>query len=218
MAHVAVVLCGSGFKDGSEIHESVLAMLALEEAGATVQCLSLAKPQADAVNHLTMEPYAAPRSMIEEAARIARGNVKDLTTVTPADFDAVVLPGGFGAAKNLCDFAAKGAAMRVDADLERFLLGMHEAKKPIGAICIAPVVLAKLFGRQNPELTIGNDPETAAALVELGVQHVACAVDAIVVDRKNLFVSTPAYMLGASVKDIHQGIRKLANEVVRMTK
>lgn len=110
------------------------------------------------------------------------------------------------------------AGEAASADLERFLLGMHEAKKPIGAICIAPVVLAKLFGRQHPELTIGNDPDTAAALGELGVKHVACAVDGIVVDQKNRFVTTPAYMLGTSVKDIHQGIRKLANEVVRMIK
>lgn len=218
MKKVAVILSGCGFKDGSEIHESVLAMLGLEQAGAVVSCFAPEQPQTMVVNHRTGATIDAERSVIDEAARIARGEIKPLKDLSPADFDAVVLPGGFGAAMNLCDFASKGAEMSVNPDLEKFLMGMHEAGKPIGAICIAPVILAKVFGRQGARITIGTDKETAAALTKLGVQHVDCSPDDMIVDDANKLVTTPAYMLGASVGDVAPGIFKLTKEVVRLTK
>lgn len=216
---VGLILCGAGFKDGSEIHEATLALLALEEAGAVVQCLALAKPIPAPLNHRTMAPYvdAAPRLQIDEAARIARGNVKDLTTVKATDFDAVVVPGGFGAALNLCDFAAKGAGLTVDPDVAKFLTDAHGAGKPIGAICIAPVLLAKVFGAKRPRLTIGTDKATAEALAALGAEHVDCAASDCVVDERLKLVTTPAYMLGETIREIHQGIRRLSAEVLRLT-
>lgn len=218
MTKVALILSGCGFKDGSEIHESVLAMLGLEQAGATVSCFAPAKNQPAVINHLTGDKTSSSRSMLEEAARIARGHIKPMSEATPADFDAVVLPGGFGAAMNLCDFATAGSNATVDADVEKFLIGMHEAGKPIGAICIAPAVVARVLGRQGAILTIGNDKGTAKALEGMGAKHVDAPVDGIVIDAKNRIVSTPAYMLGERVSDIAPGIFKLTAEVVKMAK
>lgn len=213
---VAVILSGAGFQDGTEIQEAVVAMLTLEEAGAELVYFAPSVPQAQVSNHLTGASVAESRNVLEESARITRGNIRDLKEAVPTDLDAVVLPGGYGAALNLCDFAAKGAAMTVHPDVERLLVAMHKARKPIGAICIAPAILAKLFGAAGARLTIGGDRDTAAALGKLGATHVDCPVNDIVVDEQNRLVTTPAYMLAASVKDIHQGIRRLADAVVRM--
>lgn len=218
MTRVGFILSGCGFMDGSEIHESVVAMLALEEAGAKLRMLAPSIPQTKVTDHLTGKETDQKRQVLTESARIARGKVEELGTVTPDDFDAIVMPGGFGAALNLCNFATEGENMTVNKELERLLLGMHEAKKPIGAICIAPVILAKLFGSQNARITIGTDQETADKLKQLGADHMLCKVHNCVVDEKNLLVTTPAYMLAESVKDIHAGIRKLVDEVIRLAK
>jgi enhancing lycopene biosynthesis protein 2 len=216
MTKVALVLSGCGFKDGSEIHETVLAMLGLEQAGATISCFAPAGNQPAVINHLTGEKTDESRSMLAEAARIARGRIRDLKEASPADFDAVVLPGGFGAACNLSDFATAGAGATVNPDLEKFLIGMHEAGKPIGAICIAPAVVARVFGKQQATLTIGHDKDTAGAIAAMGAKHVDAPVDGIVIDSRNRIVSTPAYMLGEKVSDIAPGIFKLTAEVVKM--
>ena len=215
---VGLVLSGCGFKDGSEIHESVLAMLALEEAGAKLQIFAPDLAQAAVIDHLTGEKIPTSRNMLHEAARIARGHIQDLAKVKVEDIDAVVIPGGLGAATNLCNFATHGADMTVNPHLVRLLEKAHELQKPIGAICIAPVILAKVFGKKGCRVTIGNDHETAQTLSRMGATHVNCAVDGIVVDEANRLVTTPAYMLGQSVRDIHHGIRKLADEVVRQVK
>lgn len=219
MTRVGLVLSGSGFKDGSEIQEAVIAMLALEEAGATVVCLA---PDVELVTtrHLPDGDGAAlpRRNVLEESARIARGQVRDLQAVSEHDFDAIVLPGGFGAALNLSTFATEGTGMTVEPGLERLLRAMYAAKKPIGAICIAPVIIAKLFGPSGVRLTIGTDRDTAAAVTALGAVHVDCEVTGCVTDEAQKIVTTPAYMLAESVKDIHQGIRRLAGEVVRFAK
>ena len=214
---VGVVLCGAGYLDGSEIHEAVVAMLCLEEAGATLDCLALAKPQAAVYDHVTGQAAAGTRSQLEESARLARGKVRDLAGARADELDALVIPGGYGAARNLCDFAARGAEATIDPDVARFRRAMHEARKPIGALCIAPAVVALALGKVRPVLTIGADADVAAALTSLGAEHRSCAVDDIVVDETNRLVSTPAYMLGESVRDVHAGIRKLAQAVVART-
>jgi enhancing lycopene biosynthesis protein 2 len=215
---VGVVLSGCGFKDGSEIHESVIAMLALEEAGASLEIFAPDLAQAAVVDHLTGEQVSPSRNILRESARIARGKIRDLAKAKAEDLDAIVLPGGFGAATNLCNFAASGTDMTVNPQLVRLLEKAHELGKPIGAICIAPVILAKVFGRYSCRLTIGTDLETAHSIEKMGAKHVLCNVQDIVVDDQNKLVTTPAYMLGHSVRDIHQGIRKLADEVVRQVK
>ncbi len=212
---VGVVLSGCGFLDGSEIHESVLALLCLDEAGAVAVCAAPKGPQLHVVDHAQKAPVQGTRDMFAEAARIARGRIQDLATLRAADLDAVILPGGFGAAKNLSDFASKGAAATPIPEVARLLREMHAAGKPIGAICIAPAVVAAVLGRTvHPTLTVGNDQETVAALVAMGCMHKDCAVTSCVVDEANGIVSTPAYMFDASVGEVATGVRKLVEAVL----
>ena len=215
---VGVVLSGCGFLDGSEIHESVLALLCLDELGVEAVCMAPSGPQADVVDHLHRRPEAGgARDMLHEAARIARGRIRELASVRATELDAVVLPGGFGAAKNLSDFASRGAAATAHPEVARLLRELHAAHKPIGAICIAPAVVAAVLGRSaKPLLTVGIDPGTAQALVAMGAQHRDCAVTDCVIDREQRIVSTPAYMYEARLGELHQGIRKLCTAVVEL--
>lgn len=216
MIKVGVLLSGCGVNDGSEIHEAVLAMLALDRLGAERLCLAPDIEQRDVVDHLSGSAVDESRNVLVESARIARGEISSLTVVSPADIDALILPGGFGAAKNLSDFAVAGALAEVQPEVLQLLNGMHQAKKPIGAICIAPAVIARALGALNPLLTIGDDPTTAGVLESFGACHQNCPVDDIVVDEVNLLVSTPAYMLGPGLKEIAAGIDKLVRKVVEM--
>jgi enhancing lycopene biosynthesis protein 2 len=216
MAKIGVLLSGCGVNDGSEIHEAVLTMLALDRLGAERICLAPNIDQRDVVDHVSGTAVAETRNVFCESARIARGEIKDLATIFAADMDAVILPGGFGAAKNLSDFAAAGVQAQVQPDVLRFLKEMHQAKKPIGAICIAPAVIAIALGSFKPVLTIGNDPATAAVLESFGARHQECTVADIVVDEKNRLLSTPAYMLGPGLKDIFLGVEKLVRRIVTM--
>lgn len=213
---VGVVLSGCGFKDGGEIHESVLALLALDQAGAEVHCFAPDVAQAKVVNHLTGEDVPETRNVLVESARIARGDVQDLREAKADDLDALILPGGFGAAMNLSDFAVKGAEGSVDPDLLKLLRDVHAQGKPIGAICIAPAVVALALGSENPTLTIGNDAGTAQALERCGASHESCPVDAFVTDHDKKIVTTPAYMLGPSIKSVHAGIERCVQEVLGM--
>lgn len=218
---VGVVLSGCGFLDGSEIHEAVLTLLCLDEQGATVVCVAPRGPQAQVVDHTPGAAVAGSardvpqRDMLAEAARIARGRIEEITTVRADQLDAVVLPGGFGAAKNLCDFATKGAAATPHPEVARLLREMLAAHKPIGAICIAPAVVAATLGRTaHPVLTIGDDAGTAAALTAMGAEHRDCPVTDCVVDERNNIVSTPAYMYDAAIGDVAKGIRRLVAAVL----
>jgi enhancing lycopene biosynthesis protein 2 len=215
-ARVGVVLSGCGFKDGAEVHESVLTLLALDRAGCDVRCFAPDVPQAKVVNHLTGKPTQETRNVLVESARIARGQVQPLSQARADDLDAVILPGGFGAALNLSDFAEKGPDATVNPDLVRLLQAMHRAKKPIGAICIAPAVVARALGSSHPKLTIGNDAGTAKALEACGAKHETCPVDAFVVDPVNRIVSTPAYMLGPSIRHVAAGIERCVAEVLKL--
>jgi enhancing lycopene biosynthesis protein 2 len=215
---VGVVLSGCGFLDGSEIHEAVLTLLHLDRHGAEVVCMAPRGAQLHVVDHAQKATVpGASRDMFVESARLARGRIRDLATVHGKDLDAVVMPGGFGAAKNLCDFATKGAAAVPHAEVARLLREMHAAHKPIGAICIAPAVVAAVLGRTvHPTLTIGTDAGTAQALQAMGCQHRDCAVTDCVVDADNRIVTTPAYMFEAGVAEVAQGIGRLVDAVLAM--
>jgi enhancing lycopene biosynthesis protein 2 len=214
---VGVILSGCGFLDGSEIHEAVLTLLCLDELGATAVCMAPRGPQLHVIDHERKTPHGESRDVLREAARIARGRIQDIARVSAQQLDAVVLPGGFGAAKNLCDFASKGAEAKPHAEVARLLREMHSAKKPIGAICIAPAVVAATLGRQaQPTLTIGDDADTAKSLTSMGVVHRNCPVTECIVDARNRIVSTPAYMYDARVRDVAAGIRKLVATLLDM--
>ena len=216
MAKIGVLLAGCGVNDGSEIHEAVLTMLALDQLGVERLCLAPNIKQRDVVNHLSGQAVSETRNVLVESARIARGEISDLADVSVADIDAVILPGGFGAAKNLSDFAVAGAQTEVHPEVLRLLQEMHKAKKPIGAICIAPAVLARALGAFKPELTIGNDLATAKILESFGARHHDCSVDEIIVDQRNRLVTTPAYMLGPGLREVVTGIDKLVRQIVTM--
>jgi enhancing lycopene biosynthesis protein 2 len=216
MAKIGVLLSGCGVNDGSEIHEAVITMLTLDKAGAETVCMAPDVDQFDVVNHLTGEATGEKRNVLVESARIARGNIKDIRKVRAADIDGLIIPGGFGAAKNLSDFAVKGKDTVVNEDVKRLLNDMVSAGKPVGAICIAPATLTKALEEKNPEVTIGNDIGTAGAIEAMGGRHKECSVDMIHVDSNNKLVTTPAYMLGQCIKDGAVGIEKLVNKVLEL--
>ena len=216
MAKIGVLLSGCGVNDGSEIHEAVITMLTLDRAGAETVCMAPDVDQLDVVNHLTGEATGEKRNVLVESARIARGNIKDISKVLAADIDGLIIPGGFGAAKNLSNFAVKGKDAVVNEDVKRLLNDMVSAGKPVGAICIAPATLTKALEGKNPEVTIGNDIGTAGAIEAMGGRHKECSVDMIHVDSNNKLVSTPAYMLGPCIKDVAVGIEKLVNKVLEL--
>jgi len=218
MAKVGVLLSGCGVFDGAEIHEAVLTLLALDRAGAEIVCMAPNVDQAHVINHLTQEVTAETRNVLVESARIARGEIKDLKDVQAGDLYALIMPGGFGAAKNLSDFAFKGPQATVHPEVKRLLTDLAAAGKPIGAICIAPATLTKALADRKPEVTIGTDAGTASAILAIGGRHKSCSVDMIHLDAGNKLVSTPAYMLGPGIKEVAQGIEKLVARVVELAK
>ena len=218
MPKIGVVLSGCGVYDGTEIHESTLTLYFLDRAGAQTICMAPNVDQMHVVDHTKGVPTGEKRQVLVESARIARGEIRDMSLVTAADLDAVIFPGGFGAAKNLCDFAVKGPDCTVDPEVERLIREMHTAKKPLGFECIAPVLAAKVLGSFHPHLTIGNDAGTAAAIEALGGKHINAPVDEIVICTVNKIVTTPAYMLGPTISRVALGIEKLVAEVLRLAR
>jgi len=214
---VGVLLSGCGFLDGAEIHEATCTLLSLDRRGATLVAMAPDKPQHHVIDHLAQQPQAGPaRNVLQESARIVRGQITPLAKVKAEELDALILPGGFGAAKNLCTYAFDGAAMKVDPDVERLVRAVHAAKKPLGFICITPVIAARIFGAEHVRVTIGMDPSTAAHITSWGAEHVECAVDQIVVDQRLKLVSTPAYMLGPWIAPVAAGIDRLVGAVLEM--
>ena len=190
---IGVVLAGCGVNDGSEIHEAVATLLALDQRGAQAIAMAPNIEQMHVIDHLAGAPAEGQsRNVLTEASRIVRGEIEDIATITADDLDALIFPGGFGAAKNLCDFAVNGAQMSINPDVERLIKAMKQADKPQGFICIAPALAAKA----------------------LGAKHQVCAVDEICFDQKHKVVSTPAYMLGPSIAHVHRGIDKLVAKVL----
>jgi enhancing lycopene biosynthesis protein 2 len=205
---VGVVLSGCGFLDGSEIHEATLALLELDRRDAKVSCFAPDVDQADVVDHRTARPAGERRNVLCEAARIARGKVADLREARAADLDALLFPGGYGAAKNLCDFARAGAEARPHPEVARIVREMSAAKKPMAFLCIAPAVAAATFRGTDvhPRLTIGEDAGAAAALERMGARHEIQPVTGVTVDRDHRIVSTPCYMFDARIRDIETGV------------
>ena len=216
MSKVAVVLSGCGVYDGAEINEAVLTLLSLEQQGASYQCFAPDIEQMHVINHLTGAPVEGEsRNVLVEAARIARGNILDLAEADVGSFDALLVPGGFGAAKNLCNFAVAGAEMEVQPDFLQLAGAFHNAGKPIGLICIAPVMAAAICGA-GARCTIGNDTDTAAAITAMGAEHLECPVSEARVDADRKLVTTPAYMLAGSVSQAYSGISECVREVLAM--
>jgi enhancing lycopene biosynthesis protein 2 len=218
---IAVLLAGCGHLDGSEVREAVLTLLALDQHGAAFQCIAPNAPQFHVINHITGEPVAgALRNILEESSRIARvGQCLDLAKAKVADYDALVMPGGYGVAKNHCSFAFKGADAEVRPDVADFVRGFFDAKKPVGAICIAPALVALALHQvdDSATLTLGNDAGVAAAMGQLGQQHQNTPnAREIVIDEAHKLVTTPAYMFDdARLSDVFVGIERCVAEVLK---
>lgn len=221
MKKVGVILSGCGVYDGSEIHEAVITLLSLDRAGAEAVCFAPDVDQMHVVNHLNGEVVSGERrNVLIEAARIARGHIKEIREAKAADLDAVILPGGFGAAKNLSDFAIKGENATAHPEVARLLQEMHAAGKPIGVICIAPAVTSAVFRddpQVSPRLTVGTDAEVGGKLEKMGSRHVSCSVGAVILDEGNKIISTPAYMLAQRISEAADGIERLVGQVLALS-
>lgn len=216
MKKIGVVLSGCGVYDGSEIHEATFTLLAIDRQGCEAVCMA---PDVDfpVTNHLTTQTNGERRNVLIESARIARGNIRDIKTVQATELDAIIFPGGFGAAKNLCDFAMKGATASINPEVARLLKEVAAAKKPIGAVCIAPALVAAVLGKEySTTVTIGNDAGTAAEIEKTGAKHQQCSSTEVVIDAKNKLVTSPAYMLATRISDVAEGIDRCVREVVKL--
>ena len=218
---VGVLLSGCGHLDGAEIREAILTLLALDEQGAVAVCVAPNVPQMHVVDHLLGQPadFGGSRNVLTESARVARGEVRDLAGVTAAELDALIVPGGYGVAKNLCDFAVRGPGCSVNPDVARLVLGLHGLRRPLGFACIAPALAAAIFrdaGVQGVKLTIGDEDAGAAQAIEaLGAVHVACPVGEARVDGAHRVVSTPAYMYSAPrLSEVRRGIGEMVELVL----
>lgn len=212
---VAVVLSGCGVYDGAEIQEAVLTMLAIVRQGGTYQCFAPNIPQNHVINHLTgQEETGATRNVLIEAARIARGDIKDLREYRAADYDAIVFPGGFGAAKNLCTFALDGPECHVNGDVERVIKEAHAAGKPIGALCISPALITRVLGKVT--VTIGDNRDVAAGIESMGGIHKTTTHGEVTIDRENRVATTPCYMLDATIDQIDTGAQNVVQAVLSM--
>ena len=218
MKKVGLLLSGCGVNDGSEIHESVISMLALDRAGVETVIMAPNIDQMHVVNHYTGQEMDEFRNVLVESSRIARGNIKDMAEVTGNDLDALIIPGGFGVAKNLCDYAMTGSDCSINPDVYRLVSEVHLLEKPIGAICIAPVMMAKIFGEQDEsaEMTVGSDELRSIDINTMGSKHIKCSVSEMIIDKDKKLVTTPAYMEAKSIKEAAEGIEKLVTQILSM--
>ncbi|MCB9229067.1 MAG: isoprenoid biosynthesis glyoxalase ElbB [Deltaproteobacteria bacterium] len=218
MKTVLLLLNGCGHQDGSEVHESVFAMAALESRFTDVIVACPDAPQSSVINHLSSEELTETRNMLVEAARIARGRIRPLKSIRSDDFDALVIPGGFGVAKNFCNFAQAGRQMEVRSDIASLILNAADAGKPLGMICIAPVLAGKLLGDRKPQLTLGKDPQMAAIIESWGGRHIPCHTTEAITDSTQRLVTTPAYMdAKARMNDVRLGIERMADSLINLT-
>lgn len=213
MKKFAIVIAGCGVYDGAEIHEATLSLWAIAKQGGSYEIFAPDKPQHHVINHLTGQEMPEKRNILIESARIARGHIKPITELKMSAFDAILFPGGFGVAKNLCNFAFEGKNMTVDKEIERVVLEAKMLGKPIGALCIAPVILAKLIPGAN--LTIGQDKGTATAIHEMGAEHIPSSHGEVIIDPVNLLFSTPCYMLDANILEIAQGAENIVSAMMK---
>ncbi|MDD4226732.1 MAG: isoprenoid biosynthesis glyoxalase ElbB [Mariniphaga sp.] len=214
MKKIAVVLSGSGVFDGAEIHEATLTLLAIARNGAAYECFAPDVEQAHVINHLTGEVMPEKRNVLVESARIARGKIKPLSEYNAKNFDAIIFPGGFGAAKNLCTFAFDGINCQVNADVEVAVRSTVDAKKPVGALCISPVLITKILGAVH--VTIGQEEDTIQAVREMGGQHEKTTHGQIIVDKKYKVVTSPCYMLNATIDQIADGAENVVKKILEL--
>ncbi len=212
----AVILSGCGRTDGSEIHESVTALLNIDNNGCEYQCFAPNISQSAVINNITLEKMPETRNVLVEAARIARGDIKDITLLDLDEFDCILLPGGMGAITNWCDFQNKGIDCNVENSISKILELAYIKEKVIGAMCIAPVVLAKVLGRHGVTITIGNDEKIAKMIEEMGAHHKNTKVEDACVDRENKVITTSAYMLATSIKEVNLGASSLIKEMIKL--
>jgi enhancing lycopene biosynthesis protein 2 len=210
---VAVILSGCGVYDGSEIYEASLVLLALDKAGIQYQCMAPNIQQMHVINHLTGEEMPESRNVLVESARLARGDIIDIADASASDYHGLIFPGGFGAAKNLSNFAVAGSEMTVNEEVASFAQSIHQQNKVIGLVCIAPAMAPKIIG-EGVKCTIGADAETSAAISAMGGVHQNCEVDSCVIDEENKVVTTPAYMLATRISEAAAGIEKLVSAVI----
>lgn len=213
MKRFAVVLAGNGVFDGAEIHEATLTLWAIEKQGGNYEIFAPDIQQHHVINHLTGEEMDDTRNVLVESARIARGQIRDLKEFNADEFDAIIFPGGFGAAKNLSTVAFDGANAKVNPDVEKAVKGMHEKKKPIGALCIAPAFIAKILG--NVIVSIGQDEDTISVIEEMGATHTKSSHGDVIIDEENNVYSTPCYMLDANILDIAKGTENIVIEMMK---
>jgi enhancing lycopene biosynthesis protein 2 len=214
---IAVILAGSGVFDGSEIHEATMTLYAIMKNGATYQAFAPEINQYHVINHITGEVMKETRNVLIESARISRGNIKPLKQFNASEYDAMIIPGGYGAAKNLCSFAFDGADCSVNDEVITALKQMIAAKKPVGALCIAPVILARVLGN-HVKLTIGTNDVTASAIEKMGAQHKKTGLREITVDTDFKIVTSPCYMLKATILDIAESADKVVKEILKLSK
>lgn len=214
MKKFAVVLAGCGRKDGSEINEAITLLLSIEQHHCEYQCFAPDRPQAEVVDHLTDKKVAgAKRNVLTEAARLARSNVRPIEEYHAADYDGLLFSGGYGVAKNLCDYAYKGVDMEVQPDVARAIMETHDAHKPIGGMCISPVMFAKLI--PGVCVTLGNEgTQDADNIRKMGAEHVQTENGDVCADNAELVFTTPAYMLEATLKDVYDGAYNLVETIV----
>ena len=218
--NILVLLAGCGAKDGAEIQEAVLTLLAIKKEGCDYTCASLNKNQKHVLNFIDDSELDQKRNMMQESARISRGQIEDIAKLSMKDFDALVIPGGFGVAKNFCTFAFEGTKASVEPEIKRIIQEAYDMKKPIGAICIAPALVALSLAEKNPDITmtLGTQDEANKNLTEIGVKFKSCPTSAHTVDVANKIVSSPAYMHGdSSIVELEEGISNCIKAVVEMT-
>ncbi len=218
MKTIGVVLSGCGVFDGAEIHESVITLLALDRSGAKAVCFAPNTEQMHVVDHLSGEATAENRNVLVESARIARGEISDLATAKAEELDGLIIPGGFGAAKNLCDFAVAGSEAKPHPEVARIVVEMMRASKPVAAVCIAPALIAAICRDAGIEcsVTIGADADTAGAIEAMGASHAECPVSEFCVDEANKLITSPAYMLAGSISEAAEGIERTVEELLRL--
>lgn len=214
MKKIAVVLAGNGVFDGAEIHEATLTLYSIVKNGAIYEIFAPDIDQHHVINHITGEEMPEKRNVMIEAARIARGKISNLANFKASDFDALIFPGGFGVAKNLCSFAFKGANCTINLDVEKAIRSMIEQKKPIGALCIAPVLFAKILA--NVEITIGQDKSTADAVKSMGAKHIDTTHGEVIIDKNYKIVTTPCYMLDANIVQIGEGANNIVKAILEL--
>ena len=213
MKKFAVILAGCGVFDGAEIHEATFTLLAIAQQGAFYEIFAPDIDQYHVINHLTHKEMPEKRNVLVESARIARGKIKPLSQFRASDFDAIIFPGGFGAAKNLSTIAFDGPNAKVNPEVEAAVKAMHKAGKPIGALCIAPAMIARILGQV--EVTIGNDPGTAGTIEKMGGKHIKATHGEVIIDKKNKVFTTPCYMLDATIVQIYEGVSNIVREMLK---